>query len=168
MTRQALLFAAVFLGTLALVPLLFQIEAVDRVLIERLNQGIARAGGAVIDLTGIDTSVRGTTIMAEDGAFSVDIVRECSGAYVMAVFIAAVLAFPSSWKEKLAGIAIGIPGVQAINLIRVVTLFHVGVWRPDLFEQTHIYVWQTGVIILSMAIWIFWAEVLVGKSPARA
>jgi exosortase H (IPTLxxWG-CTERM-specific) len=166
MPRQALWFAAIFLGTLALVPFLFQFEAIDRVLIVPLNHGIARASGLAITLTGIDTRVQGTTISSD--TFSVDIVRECSGAYVMAVFVAAVLAFPSSRKEKLAGIAIGLPGVQAVNLIRVVTLFHVGVWKPDLFEQFHIYVWQTGVIILSMAIWIFWAEVLVRKTPSRA
>jgi hypothetical protein len=33
--------------------------------------------------------------------------------------------------------------------------------HPDLFERFHYHVWQTVVIVLSMAVWIAWAELLV-------
>ncbi|HEY3176218.1 MAG TPA: exosortase H [Candidatus Polarisedimenticolia bacterium] len=165
MRRSVLSFVLYFGAGITLSSILIQIDAVDQGVVVPFTGLIARAGGAVLNLMGMGTQVTGTVISGERG-FSVNILNGCNGVYVMAILISAVLAFPSTWKEKLVGLAIGIPGIQIVNLIRIVSLYYLGLRRPALFEEFHLYVWQAGVIILSMAIWLFWAEVLV-SGPDR-
>ena len=160
MKRSALSFVLIFAAGIGVSSLLMQADAVDRGVVVPFTGLIARASGVVLNLMGMSTEVFGTVISGERG-FSVNILNGCNGVYVMAILISAVLAFPSTWREKMVGLAIGIPGVQAVNLIRIVSLYYLGLRRPDLFEEFHLYVWQAGVIIASMAIWIFWAEFLV-------
>ncbi len=168
MNRAAAWFAVTFLASLGAFSLLFQLDAVEWNAIVPLTGIAAHASNLVLNLLGMKTHVSGTTIAGDQG-FSVNIMLGCNGAYVTAIVVSAVLAFPSTWREKLIGLALGIPGVQVVNLVRIVSLFYIGVNRPDLFDKFHYYVWQTGVIILSMAIWIFWAEVFVGKkAPSKA
>lgn len=166
MGRRSLRFAAVFIACIAAFSAALQIEAVERSFVIPFTRLIAHAGSAVLNLIGLPTRVEGTVISGE-GGFGVNILKGCNGVYVTAIVVSAILAFPSTWREKTIGLALSLPGVQAVNLVRIVSLYYIGLTREELFEQFHLYVWQTGVIILSMAIWLFWAEVLVRPEPTR-
>lgn len=74
------------------------------------------------------------------------------------IFLAAVIAFPATWRARLAGLALGIAGIQAMNLIRVVALFLTGSYLPRLFDTSHTVVWQTLVILFGVLAWIYWAS----------
>ena len=82
----------------------------------------------------------------------------CNGVEAMLIFLAAVLAFPASWKARLAGLALGFVAIQAINLVRVVALFLTGDYFPKLFDTSHTVIWQTVVILFGVLLWIFWAN----------
>ncbi len=166
MRNPAVRFALTFLVFLGVFSLLFQVSFIQQNVVVPLTTVSANISNVVLKLIGMRTEVNGTVISGEEG-FSVNILNGCNGAYVTAILISAVLAFPSTFREKLYGLAMGIPGVQAVNLVRIVSLYYIGVRQLELFEKFHYYVWQTGVIILSMAIWILWAEVVVGRG-ARA
>ena len=165
MNRPAIAFVAIFMASLVIFSIVIRVEAIDKHLVLPFTALIARAGSLTLNLFGIGTAVVGTVIMGEHG-FAVDILNGCNGIYVVGIVVSAVLAFPSTKKEKLVGLVIGVAGVQLVNLIRIVSLYYIGLTNPALFDRFHHYVWQTGVIVLSMAIWIFWAEVLVA-TPAR-
>ena len=165
MNRSALAFVAIFLASLLLFSIVIRVDAIDKSLIVPFTALIARVSSLTLNLFGLGTSVFGTVIMGDEG-FAVDILNGCNGIYVVGIVVSAVLAFPSTKKEKLVGLLLGVTGVQVVNLIRIVSLYYIGLTNPALFDRFHHYVWQTGVIVLSMAIWIFWAEVLVA-APAR-
>jgi exosortase H (IPTLxxWG-CTERM-specific) len=93
--------------------------------------------------------------------FGVTIEGACDGVQPACIFLCAVLAYPARWRDKAWGIAIGVPIVMLINLVRVVTVVVCGAYWPDLFEQVHLYGWQALVIVLTLAIWILWAELVV-------
>ena len=95
--------------------------------------------------------------------FGVSVVEGCDGVLPTCIYIAAVIAFPSRWRDKAWGILIGIPTIFLINLVRVITLVICGAYWPAVFERVHIYVWQALVIGLSMAVWVFWAERFVRR-----
>ncbi len=76
----------------------------------------------------------------------------------MIIFLAAVLAFPASWKARFVGLGIGIVAIQLVNLIRVVALFFTGAYFPSFFDSSHTVVWQTLVILSGVLLWIFWAN----------
>ena len=97
----------------------------------------------------------------EFDGFPAEIVEACNGVLPIYIFLAAVLAFPSTWNEKLRGMLLGVPMILLINVVRVVSLMILGAHNPDIVERVHIDVWQTAIVVLSMGIWIFWAERLV-------
>lgn len=146
-----------FIVWLGLFSLVFQIQAVDDWLIVPLTRVLAHLSNQFLTLAGFETHVAGT-ILQGAGGFAVNIMKGCNGAYVMAIFAAAVLAYPVSWRLRLIGLAAGLPAVQVINLARIISLYWIGVERPDLFEKFHYQVWQTVVILLSMVLWLAWAE----------
>jgi len=108
-------------------------------------------------------SLSGTSLVYD--GFGVEIVDACDGILPSLIYLAAVLAFPSRWRDKGWGILIGLPAIFLINLVRLITLMLVGATWPDLFEQVHIYVWQALVVALAMAVWVFWAERFVRARP---
>lgn len=167
MTRQGIRFIGIFLGCLVVASILLEIDAVENHVVNPITAVIARVSGSVLAAIGVPNGTYGTVIRGADG-FSVNILDGCNGMDVTAIVVSAVLAFPSSLAQKGLGIAIGILGVQVVNIIRIVTLYLIGMSYPALFEKFHYYVWQTAVIVLSMAIWIFWAEFLVRNRRAPA
>lgn len=166
MQHGALRFVLVFLLCIGVFSLLLQFDTVTRHAVEPLTRLITRLSSFLLNVAGFQNVASGTTITGE-GGFTINILNGCNGVYVTGIVVSAVLAFPSSWKEKALGAILGVVGVHLVNLIRILSLFYIGLRLPGLFERFHYYVWQTGVIIVSMAIWIFWAEVFV-KTPTRA
>jgi exosortase/archaeosortase family protein len=82
----------------------------------------------------------------------------------MAIFVAAVLAYPCRIKYKILGVLFGIVTIYAVNLVRTVSLFFIGTsFGPDsrAFDIAHFIVWQSLVIIISIALWLLWAQKLV-------
>jgi len=95
--------------------------------------------------------------------FRATIEGACDGMQPTYIYIAAVLAFPSRWCDKVWGLLIGIPAIFLINFVRVVTVMVCGAYWPEFFERMHLYGWQALVIVLTMAVWVFWAERFVGQ-----
>ncbi len=151
----AFTFAIAFLALVVSFRWLVSLDVADRFLHEPLCALIAWLSAAVLSPFG-DASVRGTFV-SFDG-FRVVVVDACNGVLPATIYLAAVLAFPTSWRARLWGVLIGLPSIFVFNLVRVASLLVLGAYWPAVFEEVHIYVWQTLVIALSMGVWIFWAE----------
>ena len=99
----------------------------------------------------------------ETRAFVFRIVPECGAIEVMAIFVAAILAFPAAWTRRLVGIVLGIPLLMALNVIRLTCLALLGAWDSsrEYFNFAHEYVWQGIYIIFVLVIWLAWVEFIV-------
>jgi exosortase/archaeosortase family protein len=106
-------------------------------------------------LAGFPVRIDGTNLAS--GNFIVDVSPACSGAVPTMIYLSAVLAYPTGRRAKLIGSALGIGIIHLVNLIRVVTLFLVGLFAHQYFHDTHVYVAQALVICIAVATWIFWA-----------
>jgi archaeosortase B (VPXXXP-CTERM-specific) len=124
-----------------------------------LNVAIAHGVSFILNLFGTDATATGTAIDTKD--FGVDIVSSCNGMIVCIIYLAAVLAYPCRIKEKAIGVAIGIPIIEAINLVRVVCLFYVFRYFPTSFETYHVYVAESFIIAIGVVLWLFWVEKFV-------
>ena len=164
--RVELTFVSVFLIFVLGFALVLHFDRVTLNLVHPYTEGIARAAGLLLALLGEETSVSGTLLSSP--RFSVNIYHGCNALLATSIYLSAVLAFPASWKAKLIGTAIGIPAIQVINMARILSLFYIGIYWPDLFRAAHGYVWQSIVILFSMVVWIFWAErfVRLPRNPA--
>ncbi len=96
------------------------------------------------------------TIMGS-GSFEVDVAPACSGAVPTSIYLAAVLAYPSTWRSRGVGAVLGIVAIQLVNIVRVSALFLIGLFFHEIFHETHVYVAQALVVCVAVALWLFWA-----------
>lgn len=116
---------------------------------------------SLLKMLGMDISVAGSSLFMS--SFSMIIIDECTGIYELIVYLACVLAYFTTPKKKFIGIAIGIPIILGINMVRLVFLAFIGVWFPDLFDYVHYYIWQVTLILLVALTVLIWFEKVVKK-----
>lgn len=129
-------------------------------------RGYAVAAHGILDLLGQHTQAPDTVISS--ARFAVDIRRGCDAVDPTALFVAAVLAFPAAWRRKLPGMAIGVLLLALLNLVRVVSLFLIGVYFPRVFELMHAEIWQTCFILAALVLWALWIRWALRSQPAPA
>jgi len=117
-----------------------------------MSYGVLKVIGAI---GGFPVTKMGT-IMGS-GNFEVDVAPACSGAVPTSIYLAAVYAYPTSWRARGIGTAIGIGVIQLVNVVRVSALFLIGLFFHEIFHDTHVYVAQALVVCVAVALWLYWA-----------
>lgn len=117
---------------------------------------IANTSASILTVMGHDAQADGTDINSP--RFSVKIVRGCDALDPIAAFIAAVIASPVPLLTKIPGLLIGTASLLFINLLRVVSLFFVGVHFPAAFKTMHHDVWQAVFVVLAVVFWFLWVQ----------
>lgn len=92
--------------------------------------------------------------------FGVSIEPGCNGVEACIVLFSAIMAYPSSWRAKLVGIVLGFVAVQAVNVVRVISLFYLGQWDEAVFKFAHEYLWQALIMIDVLIVWLLWVRSL--------
>ncbi len=97
-------------------------------------------------------------ISTESGTLAADVVKDCSGwKSFLAIFSLIIATRRSSIKAKLIGIGLSIPIIFIVNVARLATTFHLTyTYGLSIFDFTHNLLWQGGLIIMVLAIWITW------------
>jgi exosortase H (IPTLxxWG-CTERM-specific) len=156
-----------FAVLLAVFELPLLTEPVDRYVARPLSSGIAAASGALLRAMRERVVVRGTIITAP--CFAVDIQNGCNGLETVLFLVAAVLAFPATARQRLLATFLGILLIQAVNLIRVTSLFLVGCHRRAWFESFHLAIWQTIVFATAVIFFAAWTRrATVADAGSRA
>lgn len=164
--RDQIKFLVLFVVILAVSFTLLSVNWVNDHVIEPFTAGIATASGHALNLLGQGITQEGTVVRNEK--FAVNIRNGCNGVETMVIFLAAVLAFPASWKSRGIGLGLGILAIQGINLVRVVALFLTGSYFRDFFDTSHTVVWQTVVILFGVLLWILWANRYAAPAPRES
>jgi exosortase H (IPTLxxWG-CTERM-specific) len=151
--RQAK-FLIRFLVILAVLYLPLTLAQVDAVVVEPFSRGIAVASAALLNLFGQHVAVTGVVLTA--GSHAVSIQNGCNGIEAVVFLIAAILAFPATWRQRLLGLVASIVVIQLLNLARVVTLFLINRYHPQWFELFHLAVWQTVIGGAAVALFYVW------------
>lgn len=125
---------------------------------------LARISAGLLQAFDPDVHSHGVVIQSLSNGFGVSIQPGCNGVEACIILVAAMLAFPSPWKYKLIGIAVGIVAVQAVNVLRVVSLYYLGQWDMDVFEFAHLYLWQALIMLDVLVVWLVWVRFLAGRS----
>lgn len=118
-------------------------------------------GSSILNIFGMGTSVDGSQIISDK--FTVNIKTGCDGLEGMAIYSAAVLAFPAAMNKKMKGWLFGLLFLFVLNLTRVIQLYLTGIYYPDLFEILHQNVWQIIFIIISIVLFGIWLASLQSK-----
>ena len=129
----------------------------------------AYLSGGILSLFGYQMTAGASSLSSPE--FSLSIGKGCDGLEPTAFFVAAVLAFTAPLVLKLPALAIGVPLLVSVNLVRIVSLFLVGIYYPDLFHTMHVDVWQVLYILVGIAffgLWLMWATRSRAPSGAAA
>ena len=94
------------------------------------------------------------------GGASVEIVSDCSPHMPYLIFAAVVLAFPATWRQRLMGLTLGAVVIHAFNTLRILALIGILSWRRSWFEFAHVYLWQTGTILVVFVTFALWLRAL--------
>ncbi len=115
----------------------------------------AQATAAVLSWHGIEVN-REDAILSHPTGFGYEIYYRCTGLLPAAFLAVGVFAFPTHLRPKLVGIAIGIPLVFSLNLLRLASLFYIGVWHPNLFDLAHTVIWESLLLLSIVGFWLWW------------
>ncbi len=93
------------------------------------------------------------------------VVPECGAIEVMAIFLAAVIAFPTRLWKKLIALFFGLPIMYVVNVLRLTCLAVIGALDGggSIFNFAHHYVWQAVYIVFVVVVWLAWIELLVRR-----
>ncbi len=164
MRRFALVFVAVLVT-------LFSIEMLNPVqqhVVVPFTGLLAKLSAALVSPFDDTVIAYGKILQFRDTGFAVSIEAGCNGVEASIVLIAAVLAFPAGWKARLAAIALGFLTIQALNILRIITLFYLGNWDVDIFSWVHLYLWPALIMLDVLVVFILYLRYLSQNESAPA
>jgi exosortase H (IPTLxxWG-CTERM-specific) len=162
MKKPQVLFLVKFFAVLVAAYLLIAWNPVNDKVIVPFTEIVARTSGALLNLIGQKVSVSGTVIRSP--LFAVNINNGCNGVEAMLILLASIVAFPASMKARAVGLLLGALAVQALNAVRIITLYLLGAYHPRLFDLFHTAVWQIVIILAAIGFFLAWSARV---APAR-
>lgn len=132
-------------------------------MVEAVTAVDARASGALLNLIGQHNRVIDGTLWSGNTAV-VTVLPLCSGFEFLCLFSAAVLVFPAPLAKKIPGMLVGVALLLALNLIRIMSLFFIGIHYPSIFTVVHEEIWAMILVIASIVLYIAWIR-WAGSAP---
>jgi exosortase/archaeosortase family protein len=132
---------------------------------ESFLAGYARLAHAPISLFDPSAVVTGNEI---HGRYAIVIIKGCDAMEAKILFVAAVLAFPGAWPRKLAAAALGLLVLAAVNVLRITSLYYVGLAFPNLVELLHLEVWPLLIIALAGLLFLVFVARSNGEAARKA
>lgn len=90
------------------------------------------------------------------GAFAYEVALGCTGLLPAAVLVVAIVASPAPAAAKRWGVGVGVLGVLALNVARLLHLFYLGVYAPEWFAIAHAGLWEITIVTFTVATWAAW------------
>ena len=156
MIRFFVLFTVLLVGLFTLEIL----QPVEKYVILPFTSLIADVSVWLIQVFDDNVVATANVIRDKSSGFGVRIERGCNGVEALIILFAAIFAFPAPIKNKLIGFAVGFVAIQALNLVRIVSLFYLGQWNQTAFEWFHLYLWQALIILDALVVWLVWLRTL--------
>ena len=155
--------------TLICIGLYALINALPSSFTSPFNEHTASMLGLLLNALGIPALAAGN-VVSEKG-LTVRIIPECTPIFASCLFVSFVAFHPSSWRQKGAALAWGIPALYLGNVFRLAAIFVISRYNIRLFDVTHVYLGQIFTLLLVLScciIWMRWVESTAekkGQSP---
>lgn len=162
-------FLLLFLLYLAVLFTFELLQPVDRYVILPFTAAIAKISVGIVGLFDAHAIAYGKILESTTNHFAISIERGCNGVEAVIILVSAMLAFPAPWKHRLIGIGLGFLAIQALNLVRIISLFYLGQWNRVWFDWFHLYLWQALIVLDALVAFLIWLRYLPRQeTPAVA
>lgn len=118
--------------------------------------------------TGLDAAHDGTLLRHPPTGFAYNVSVGCIHLPTVLLFVLAVICVPAPPRAKLVAVAVGVPLYVALNVIRLVHIFHIGVASPLWFSSAHEIGWPLLLVTAFLAFWFFWRRWADGLSTRHS
>ena len=122
----------------------------------------ARIAGSLVNLMGGQCHVSGDSIWS--ASYAVTVSPECSALEYAGFLSAALLSFPSPFRCKIAGILAGVAILVILNLVRIASLYWIGVRFAASFAAVHVTVWPGALVVVTLLICVCWLRWVTRKN----
>lgn len=133
---------------------------VQRLVVLPWTAALAQISAGLVMVFDPQVAAFGKLLQSNVTGFSVSIEAGCNGIEAAIILIAAMLAFPAPWRHTVIGIVAGLLAVQAVNVVRVISLFYLGQWDMRIFTWAHLYLWQALIMLDVLIVWLIWIRTL--------
>jgi exosortase H (IPTLxxWG-CTERM-specific) len=130
------------------------------------TNGLAHFCAQLVGSFDANAEAAGKVLRSNTTGFAVSIEAGCNGVEATIVLLAAILAFPSSWKQKAWGLLAGFIAIQGLNVVRIISLFYIGQWNRTVFDWAHLHIWPALIIFDALIVFIVWVR-YVSKSDVH-
>ena len=131
------------------------------------TNGLAHFCAQLVSTFDANAEAIGKVLRSNSSGFAVSIEAGCNGVEATIVLLAAVLAFPSTWKQKAWGLFVGFIAIQGLNVVRIISLFYLGQWNRTVFEWAHLHIWPALIIFDALIVFIMWLRYVSKKGASR-
>jgi len=109
-------------------------------------------------------AAQGKVLWNTSTGFGVSIEAGCNGLEAYIVLFSGVMAFAATLGRKVnrlmlritTGLLGGFVAIQALNMVRVISLFYLGQWNMAAFAFFHEYLWQALIILDALVFFLLW------------
>ena len=113
---------------------------------------------AIVGLLDIPVTLQGTQLVMTNHILQIDL--ECTGITIAALYAALIVAYPLSIRTRLLALAVGLPVLAIVNVVRLVGVALASEYlSPDLFFFAHDYLFRVVMILAVVALWVAWLQV---------
>ena len=139
----------------------------ERLFVAPFTRGLVDVCAFLIGLFDHRVEASGAVLRFTDGRGAVEVLAGCNAVEVCALLSAAIIAFPGKIRYGLFGAAAGVLALQAINLLRIISLLYLSRGSQEVFEFFHNYVWDAMIGLEGLLIFFFWARWQARHDPRR-
>lgn len=117
----------------------------------------AYAATAGVVLRAFDPSVRvaGQEIV---GSFAMRIVQTCDAMDVTILLVSAIVSWSAPIGRRLVAALVGVLALAFLNLLRICSLYLIGMTRPSLFEAAHLDVWPAVILVVTVGLFLLFTS----------
>jgi exosortase/archaeosortase family protein len=144
-----------------LLYLLLDLPAGDRLLYVYLEAN-AWLAHSLLNLFGQHSQLT-EGVVIRSSQFSMAIRRGCDAVEPTWLVCAAMIAFPAPLSKKLGGILAATLALQTLNIVRLLTLYWIGVHWPSFFNSAHMELWPTIFILVAIVLFLLWKGVTLDQ-----
>jgi len=148
----ALVFVLIFAVSQTFLALLFARGHLDW-----LIKATTVLAGNAIAFVGIPATVSGNQITLSNHVL--EIVPDCTGISLAALYASLVVAYPLSWRTRLVALAVGMPVIAVANLLRLLAVALASEYlSAQAFDFAHDYLFMGTMVLLVVALWVAWLQ----------
>lgn len=140
-------FAAFFAVTMVAIP------ADARLWVQEVTTVTA---AALIEGAGVEVAREGTQLFLTGITLVVD--WACTAVTILALYVSLLLAHDAPARLKATGIAVGTAVLFVANQLRILATALAAEYWPDVLYIAHDYLFQISMVVVTVALWIWWID----------